>query len=107
MVSKKVIKRWDALIAGKYEDAYQMLSPGMKNIITPHAYAVKVSGRTVQWKKVEVVSATCDDAACAVRIKLSYLYYGSVKTMLGKQMDAYLNENWIKKEGGWWFVPDD
>lgn len=94
-VTARAAQRWEALLKGNTDGAYQFLSPGTREITSLEAYRSAV--RTGFWKQARVASAKCAADTCEVSVEVEYEYRGGrVKTPLG--------ETWIRQEGNWWYV---
>jgi len=97
VVAKKAQSRWDALIKGDLETAYNYLSPGTRNVMSLDLYKAKI--RPGMWKKASVDSVACEMDHCDVVIMIEYAYRGV------KSLARPLNETWLQDDNGWWFVP--
>lgn len=99
--------RWDALIAGDYEAAYDLYSPGFREAVTFEAFRAQQHLRTVEWIEARVVGATCEEEdACEVR---STVTYGTNRPMRGVsriESATSVTERWVRLGGAWYFVPD-
>jgi uncharacterized protein YceK len=104
IVAKIAQYRWDAIVKGDYEAAYNMMSPASRTIVTLDNFRRKTAMAT--WKKASVKKVECSaDDLCAVRVDATYAY----KPRVGKvfENDQVLTETWRHTAGGWWYVPAD
>lgn len=97
IVAQKAKARWDALIRGNLAEAYGYMSPGARAVMSLEAYQQKV--RTGLWKNAVVDSVTCDGDRCKVALEIEF-HYRDVPAV-----QTRLEENWLREDGSWWFVP--
>jgi hypothetical protein len=104
-VKARATQRWQMLIAGKFDDAYQLLAPGYRAVKSPNAYREDLS-TAVRWISAEIVSVKCDDAEkCDAKVKLEarpVLIGGSSRANIVTHFD----EKWIRVDGQWWHFPN-
>lgn len=89
--------RWEALIAGNLDKAYEYLSPGAREVMSLELYKKKT--RTGTWKKASVRTVSCEQYQCEVTIVIEYGYRDM------KSIETRLNEVWLQESGKWWYVP--
>lgn len=89
--------RWDALIAGKWEKAYEYATPGFRSSVDVFGFRSRVAS-PVKLKSAEVVSVDCKDTTCeaTMRIGLVPLQKGYPETTTD------LTERWVQEGGEWW-----
>jgi hypothetical protein len=99
-------QRWDALIAGRFEDAYSFLSPAQRKVVSYEAYRRGIYGHGV-WTAAEVENATCDEVRCVVATRV---YVKLMHPRLSKPIESneLIKEAWIKEAENMqlWFVPN-
>ena len=105
-VRERAAQRWQALIAGKYEDAYNLLAPGVRALESYKNYRSRIGGG-VSWTAAEVVRVDCnekqDNCTATVRVESKALMPGgSVKVV---PLTSHLDETWIRQDGRWWLFP--
>lgn len=96
IVTARAEARWKALIEGNVGTAYDYLSPATRALLSRGAYQSHI--KSGMWREAKATSVTCEPDLCKVKIKLKY----DIQRITGLEID--LDENWIKQEGGWWFV---
>ena len=101
IVAARAKARWDALIAKRWGDAYQFLTPSQRALVEENRYASRF-GDTVQWLSAEVVNVKCTDLDnCSARIKITF------RALIAGRNSAPNNtaydEIWIREDGRWWF----
>ncbi len=99
-VAQLANQRWGHLIAGDWQKAYDMLTPGYRNLHDVREYQAQFKG-AVQWKKAEVASTTCEPEKCEVRIGLTVASpFGRGK---GDTISTFFNETWLKEGDRWYY----
>jgi len=104
----RAVQRWQFIIEGKVDKAYDFLSPGARSAKPKAAYVKEVSERPVRWTKVRYRDQACDsEEACSVRLEVEYTapLQGAPGGMVSSP--GFLTEHWIKVKKQWYFVPDD
>lgn len=102
LVRERAAKRWQALIAGDFQKAYEYLTPGSR-AVTPYAqYRARIGG-AVTFKSAEPVSVVCETSEkCVVKVKVRYEAV-LLRPRLGT-IERYLDETWLQDAGQWWFL---
>ena len=95
-VAARAEARWQALIKGDLDAAYQYLSPGSKATISLPVY--KATHKVGMYRAAKVDSVTCEGAACKVVLTIRYDY----KTYKG--VDTLLTEQWVIEGGQAWIL---
>lgn len=98
--------RWNLIIEGKPELAYDYLSPGYRATRERDDYANRIRNRPVKWTKIAYVDHDCGSSdACSVKLnidfKLNMPQVGEVEST------DVLIEQWVKSDGQWYFLPDE
>jgi hypothetical protein len=105
VVKVRAVARWESLIDKRFEDAYDYLSPGYREVRPKDDYVKVMASRPLQWTRAKFVSATCDQETCAVSIEvhanfeMPVMRVGTVETL------TVVTENWIRSDGEWYLVP--
>ncbi|MEO6423658.1 MAG: hypothetical protein ABIR84_13555 [Candidatus Nitrotoga sp.] len=97
MVAELAAARWEALIKGDIAKAYTFLSPGTRDVMSLDLYKAKI--RSGNWKKANVDSVSCEHDQCKASIAIEYGYRDI------KSLETRLEENWLRQNGKWWYVP--
>jgi len=91
--------RWDALIAGEFEKAYQFLQPSYRPLRDFDSYRRTVAGGLSKWTGADVVGVECAAEACTARIRIDY----QVPAMMrGATLNTHYDEKWVSEKGNWW-----
>lgn len=97
-------QRWQHLITGDFDKAYEMATPGFRKVRNLRDYRVRKSAVPVKWLGAEVLQVECTPAEkptkCAVAIKLTSepMVPGAPKMAISSRID----EVWLYEDGRWW-----
>ncbi len=107
-IEESAVDRWQAIIDGDYETAYDYLVPSYQEIETLQSYSIRLETAKIhtQWKKAEFVSKDCEKEVCDVTLKIHFEYSFPRKSMGKTEMFSRLHEKWLNKDGSWYHVPD-
>ena len=99
-VRERAQARWNALLAGKFEEAYQFLSPASRNVVSLQRFRSSIGGAAT-WKSAEVHKVTCSQPdRCTVSIKVSYSAILRGRSL--GTIDTSVEETWLLDAGQWW-----
>lgn len=105
-VRERAAQRWQALIDGKYQDAYDMLAPGVRALQSFKAYSNSI-GAGATWTAAEVTRVDCNDkqdnCTATVRVESKALMPGGSFKVV--PLTTHLAEIWIKQDNQWWLFP--
>jgi hypothetical protein len=100
IVRERAQARWNALLAGKFEDAYAYLSPSSRAVVSLQRFRSSF-GSVVAWKSAEVHKVECKQTdRCIVSIKVRYqpmMRVGGLSTI-----ETSVEETWLLDGGQWW-----
>lgn len=96
LVAERAEARWQTLIKGDVDAAYQYLSAGSKAATSLALYKAKV--KPGLWRKAKVDNVDCDAEICKVTLTITYDY----RNMKG--VETLLPETWIIENGTAWYV---
>jgi len=88
--------RWDALIRGDLNAAYEFLSPGTRAVTSQAVYKGKI--KPGMWRSAKVQSVECEADVCSVKLLVDY----DVRRIKG--IETPLTEKWIIESGNAWYV---
>lgn len=95
-VGDRAQQRWDALVAGQVEKAYEFLSPGTRQARSLQSYKALI--RLGFWREAKVERVECaSQEQCKVTVVVKYLHRGSV-------ISSPVFEDWVLVERQWWAV---
>ena len=99
-VSARAQARWQRLLAGDLQQAYQFLSPASRALMSFEVFRTRF-GTMASWKSAEVFKVVCEQAdRCTATIKVTYrpaLPRGSITTI-----ETSVDEVWLLESGQWW-----
>ena len=98
-VRERATARWQALVAGQYDKAYQMLSPSYRGVTSQERYTAGLGGAAV-WTGAEVIRVNCEPEKCTARVRID------AKPLAGPRYDGIIStgvdEIWVNEGGQWW-----
>ncbi len=100
VVRKLATQRWQAVLSGKYDQSYELLSPAYRKLKTKEQYTVALLLASVQWKSAEVVRVECEAIKCVVTVKV--VSQIRMPTFYKAPLVSGLEETWVKEDGQWW-----
>lgn len=96
LVAERAQARWQVLMKGDVEGAYQFLSAGSKAVTSLDAYKAKI--RPGMWREAKVDKVECEAEICKVSMQITY----DTRRMRGIQTP--LDESWIIENGSAWYI---
>lgn len=102
---QRALRRWDLLIERRFEEAYDLLSPGYRQTLSKEAYVKTMKDRPVQWTRVIFNKATCEPGVCVVEIQVNAQFQMPVMRVGTVDALNMVSENWILSDGEWYLVP--
>jgi len=99
IVRQRAKSRWDALIAGDVEKAYQFLQPSYRALVNLDSYRRTVSGGLAQKTGADVIGVECGADVCTARIRIDYKL---VIKGYGDALATHYDEKWVSEKGIWW-----
>jgi hypothetical protein len=103
VIAKRAKARWEHMIKGEFEAAYEYLSPSYRSGISFRDHQSRI--KPGLWRGVEVKAIKCDQPdVCKVDVEIEFQYQAKwAGPVTGKRI---LSETWRKDMGEWWNVPD-
>lgn len=96
-VAERAQERWDLLMKGQVDRAYEYYSPSSRESLSLEVFRRR-SATTRWWRKAQLDKVDCEADACKVTMTLEY----DLKEFKGlKTTDV---EAWVKDSGTWWLV---
>jgi hypothetical protein len=95
-VAERAQARWQVLMKGDVEGAYQFLSAGSKAATPLEVYKAKI--RPGMWRAAKVDKVDCEAEICKVMMTITY----DTKPMRGIQTP--FPETWIIENGSAWYI---
>ena len=99
-VRQLATQRWQAMLAGKFDQAYALVTPAYRRIHSADEYKNKRQSTPVKWLSAEVYTVECQTDQCVVRILLKSkpVMPLSFKGVI----ESAIDETWVQEEGRWW-----
>lgn len=104
-VKTRAIKRWDLLIERRFDEAWELLSPGYREVQPKDAYVRTMKDRPVQWTRVLFQKADCQPEVCTVEIQVNAQFQMPVMRVGTVEALNVVTESWILSNGEWYLVP--
>jgi len=101
IVEARANQRWQYLIEGDIQKAYDMLTDSYRRVTPYERYRTRLANGG--WIKAKAISVNCADEVCAVRISLEAKPPLGAK--YGGNINTGLDESWVLEEGQWRFKP--
>ena len=99
-VRKLATQRWQALLAGKFDQAYEFATPGFRKLRSVDFYRTNRSAVPVKWVSAEVLRVDCEPQRCTVKIKL--ITRPNMPGFNKLNLETGLDEVWLLEDGQWW-----
>ena len=96
-VAERAQERWDFLMKGQVERAYEYFSPTSRETLGLEAFKRR-SGTTRLWRRTQLEKVDCQADACKVTMTLEY----DMREFKG--LKTTVEEAWVKDSGTWWLV---
>lgn len=108
-LTTRPMARWDHLIKGEVEQAWDYLSPGYRSTRDRQAYIDSMSSRPLVWLSSEYHSHDCDQNGlfCTVNLKVTFRVKSQTLGVGEIESYSFLSERWIKSGEIWYHVPED
>lgn len=95
-VTERAKARWQAVIAGEPDVAYEFLSPGSRASTSLPSY--KSRARLVGFQSADIESAACEPEVCKVKVRVVFDH------RLMKGLSSVVEETWVLEKGQYWYV---
>ena len=105
IVSQRAQERWDLILGGDIEGAYQYLSPGYRSGVSLQDYMKRLLSRKVKWTGAAVDESNCSSNSCKVKISVEYSVYGALPGVSRMDSSRKSTEDWLLVHRKWYFLP--
>jgi hypothetical protein len=104
IVAERAKARWEHLMQGRPEQAWEYIAPGSRALLDRQSYLAQKRNAPVTYTGVELLSTQCEAEVCTVELKV----HTQAPLPFAGMVPAYslLRERWVLSEGSWYFVPD-
>jgi hypothetical protein len=108
-LSTRPIERWNHLIGGEIDRAWDYLSPGYRSTRNRVGYIEAMSNRPVEWIAADYHSHSCDENGrfCTVNLKVTFKVRSRQTGVGDVEAFSYLSERWVKSGDIWYHVPEE
>jgi len=108
-IDQKALDRWQALIAGDYEQAYSYIAPSHRQLENLKSYQSRMATArfSIDWQEASFVKKDCTELTCEVTMEIQYLFKFQKRSLGETQGTTTVKENWIKSDNKWYFLPDE
>lgn len=104
-VTERAQARWDALLAGRLEEAYGYLSPAQRSAMSLRQYQSAEISSQVRKVGASAALASCEGESCEVPVEVAVFLVAPVPGLRQFETTQKVNERWIWTEKEWWYVP--
>jgi hypothetical protein len=105
-LSARAAARWQHLIAGEWEQAYALLTPGYREVNDFDAYRQTMRERKIDWTAAHVTGVECEsESRCTVRVRMEYSVIGGIPGVRDMSSVRTSAETWLKLGKDWYFLP--
>jgi hypothetical protein len=105
-VEERAKARWETLLAGDLDGAYEFLSPGFRSSVSSLQYQRSLLLKRIRWDDAQVIESECEETTCIVRISLDYTLHGALPGVSSFSGTQKYEESWLLVNGSWYFVPE-
>lgn len=106
-IGQRAQARWDAMLAGDYDTAYGLYSPGFRSSHSLVDFEIEQRMRRVRWTSAEVRESSCEADVCTVVTLVGYQVAGAVPGVSQWQSKKDVKERWVRTGGQWWFLSEE
>ncbi len=99
-VRKLASQRWQYVIEGKFDKAYEMTVPSFRKLKTKENFTIGMMATSVKWQSAEVIKVNCETQTCKVTVKTASQIM--MPTRYKGPLVSGLDETWIFEDGQWW-----
>lgn len=99
-LAERAEQRWQALIAGDFDQAYEYETPGYRSVYSMKAFQNRF-GRHIRWQDVTIQSVSVSDDVAEVQVMIAF----KTLTPEGRVIEGLqpVRERWQLVGGEWWF----
>ena len=95
-VQARAQERWNALIAGQLDKAFEYITPSGRSTLPLEVYRARLTGTS--WRGAKVTGAVCEPEVCDVTVTLD------INVLPNLPYQQVITEKWLLDGGKWWFV---
>jgi len=95
-VRERALARWDLIIKGQPDKAYDYLSRGSQQVISRDEFAARM--KVTAFRTADVQKTECSESSCRAWVHITYDF------KIWKAVDLTMQENWLIENGNVWYV---
>lgn len=107
VVTERAKARWDALLAGRIDEAETYYAPAHRSGAELDSLRARSGTARVQWRDVEFREIECGKSLCRPVFVVRYDYRSPLPRVGTVESATLIEERWIQEGGDWYFVPSD
>lgn len=100
-VAERAETRWQHLIKGDFTGAYGYLMPSFRALVSEQSYRQRF-GSAGAWTNAIIHQVKCEPNACDVRVRVTTQVRVPQFARHIPEVNAYLDERWVREGGQWW-----
>jgi len=105
-VSERTTARWQAMMDGRWADAYALLTPGYKEATSLEGFQATFIGSPIVWRSFEVGAVKCEIAdRCVADVIVQFELRGGMPGVPKMEARQTVQEVWLLVGGGWHHLP--
>lgn len=105
-LDERVQAKWDLLVKGDYDGAYEYYSPGYRSVNSLASFRRAMTSRTIPWLDARLQeSGPCEPNTCGAVVELDYRVQPRVPGAPPFESTKIVRENWIRSQNRWYYVP--
>jgi hypothetical protein len=105
IIEERATTRWEKLLSGDFDGAYEYLSPGFRSSVSSIQYQRSILLKRVRWTDAEFKRSECTETSCDVMILLSFNVSGALPGVKSYDGKKDIVEKWVLVDGMWYLVP--
>lgn len=98
-IEERAQMRWDALVAGQIETAYEFANPGFRSAIPLEHYIQRQTHIGARWIAAQVERVDCSATRCEVSVNVTYQLPDPGMAI---DFERQFEEIWILTDEQWW-----
>jgi hypothetical protein len=99
--------RWDAILAGDFDAAYALYSPGYRSATSRTDFELELRSHRIQWTGATYRDHTCEGKVCTVTFNIEFEAPRPVPGVRKWDGKSTIEDTWIETDGTWWYVPPE
>jgi hypothetical protein len=103
-VSQRAEDRWNHVINKRFDEAYDMFTPGYRQSMPREDWVNTIKNRPLRWTEAKAIDQACSNPlSCKVKIKIKFSL-----TMPGAgdiNSEDQIYEDWLQVNGAWYYLP--